>query len=393
MRTVRAVAEVTRWEILRYIKLKQQVIGLVMTVVILLGISFAGRVGGDPSSIEIAVIGAEHLPTLDDQVGRFELHRHPPSAQPRLRTAVDERDLAGLLVLDADGEGELYTRHAPGWRSDLERHLTTAVITHRLHESGLDPGTLATIQAPFQLEVLESAPRAGTAERLAAMVALGLMLLGLISGIGYVFSSVTAEKQNRLSEQVVSAIPAQSWIDGKILGLATVSMVIVLNTVIAVGIWLGVRYLIWGDPVPVLESVEHPGLLAVALFFILLGYLFWFTFITAAAALVDDPHTSTRSQLLFLPMLAAAPAFLAIPDPEALWVWTLSIVPPTSSAVMPARLLLADVPWWEAGLAAVLLVVSTLAIRRVAGKVFRLGMLMYGKEPTWAEVRRWVREA
>lgn len=393
MRTVRAVAEVTRWEILRYVKVKQQLIGLVITVVILLGISFAGRLGGDPATIEVAVIGAEHLPTLSDRVGRFELRRHPPSDRARLRDAVDDRDLAGLLVLDGDGVGELYTRHAPGWRSDLERDLTTAVITHRLQESGLDPGTLAAIQAPFQLEVLESAPRAGTAERLAAMVALGLMLLGLMSGIGYVFSSVTAEKQNRLSEQVVSAIPAQSWIDGKILGLATVSMVIVLNTVVAVGIWLGFRYLIWGDPFPVLEAVEHPGLLAAALAFILLGYLFWFTFITAAAALVDDPHTSTRSQLLFLPMLAAAPAFLAIPDPEAVWVWILSIVPPTSSAVMPARLLLADVPWWEAGLAALVLVVTTLVVRRVAGKVFRLGMLMYGKEPSWAEVRRWVREA
>lgn len=52
-----------------------------------------------------------------------------------------------------------------------------------------------------------------------------------------------------------------------------------------------------------------------------------------------------------------------------------------------------EVPWWEVGLAVVLLVAAVWAMSRVAGRVFRTGMLMYGKEPSWGEVRRWIREA
>jgi ABC-2 type transport system permease protein len=392
MSSLSAVREVARWELFRYVKLKQQVVGFIMTFAILLGMSFFNRLGSEPQSLEIAVIGAEHLPTLTERSARFEFRPEAPDREPELRGAVEARDLDGLLVLQAGGAGELFTRQDRAWRGQLERDLTMAVTLHRLQEAGLEPEMIAALQAPFRLEVEEAAPRAGATERMAALVALGLMLVGLFGGIGYIFSSVTGEKQNRLSEQVVSAIPAQSWIDGKIIGLASVSLVIVGNTVLAVAAWFAARWAIWGDAIPV-PAVQRPGLLVIAIGFILLGYLFWFAFLTAVAALVDDPHNSNRSQLLFLPMLAAAPAFLAITDPTAVWVRILSLVPPTSSAVMPARILVTDVAAWEVAAAALLLLALTHVVRRIAGKVFRLGMLMYGKEPSWAEVRRWVREA
>jgi ABC-2 type transport system permease protein len=60
---------------------------------------------------------------------------------------------------------------------------------------------------------------------------------------------------------------------------------------------------------------------------------------------------------------------------------------------MPVRLLLTEVAAWEVLLAVALLVSSTALLRRAAGKVFHLGMLMYGKEPTWREIWRWVCEA
>lgn len=391
MSSLKAVREVARWELFRYVKLKQQVVGFLMTFAILLGLSFFNRMASGPQAFEIAVIGAEHLPTLPEQAARFEFRPNAPDREPALREAVEGRDLEGLLVLHPGGEGQLFTRQDREWRAELERELTVAVTLHRLHEAGLAPEMIAALQAPFRLEVEEAAPRAGATERMAALVALALMLVGLFGGLGYVFSSVTGEKQNRLSEQVVSAIPAQTWIDGKIIGLASVSLVIVGNTVLAVAAWFAARWAIWGDAIPV-PAVERPGLLLVAVGLILLGYFFWFAFLTAVAALVDDPHNSNRSQLLLLPMLAAAPAFLAITDPTAAWVRVLSLAPPTSSAVMPARMLVTDVPLWEVASAVVLLLALTHLARRIAGKVFRLGMLMYGKEPSWGEVRRWLRE-
>jgi ABC-2 type transport system permease protein len=80
-------------------------------------------------------------------------------------------------------------------------------------------------------------------------------------------------------------------------------------------------------------------------------------------------------------------------NPEVLWVQVLSIVPPTSFAVMPARILTVPVPTWEIALAALLLLGGVLLVRRLAGKIFRLAMLMHGKEPGWREIRRWLAEA
>jgi ABC-2 type transport system permease protein len=388
-----AVGEVARWEFVRWAKPNQQVIGLVSTVVILLLFSFINRFGDDPPTIDVAVVGAEHLATLPEAAGRFEFRRHAAGDEARLRDAVEAREVTALLVLAAGGAGELVTRQDRGWRQDLERELTVAAALQRMRDAGIDPATLAAIQAPFQLELRETAPRAGRTERVTALIAIGLMLYGLFTGMAYIFASVTGEKQQRLSEQVVSAIPAQTWIDGKILGLAAVALVNMVVTVIAVFLWLAARRLIWGDPIPAIPAVEQPALLALAVGFILLGFFFWFATITAFAALVDDPHTSNRSQILFVPILFTVPGFLALIDDSAAWVHVLSLAPPTSASVMPARILVADVAAWEVALSALLLLAATHLVRRAAGKVFRLGMLMYGKEPAWGEVRRWLREA
>jgi ABC-2 type transport system permease protein len=393
VRRGRAVLEVARWEFVRYVKPRQQLLSLLITFTFLMGGSWVGRMAAGPSTVELAVIGAAELPTLPEEAGRFRFLPGDVGAEGALREAVVARELAGLLVLHGDDRGELFARQDPGWRGDLERELLAAGVVHRLQDTGLGLEDLAALEAPFQLEIREAAPRAGRGERIAAFVALGLVLLGLFSGIGYIFSSVTGEKQNRLSEQVVSAIPAQSWIDGKILGLSGVSMVAILNIVVAGVLFLGVSRLVWGSTVSLPTSVERPDLLVAALSIILLGYMFWFSFLTAIAALLEDPHTSARSQILFLPVLTMIPAFFAVPDPGATWVRVLGLVPPTSSAVMPARLLVTDVPWWEVALSAVVMVGAVMAVRRVAGKVFRLAMLMYGKEPAWSEVRRWLKEA
>jgi len=393
MRRLRTIGEVTWWEFRRYVKPKQQIVGLVLFLAMLLGGAFVGRMGGEPSTVELPVVGAEHLGTLPTEADRFRFRAHPADALPALRRAVEERERPAVLVIHPGGAGELHARQDPGWRGALERELTAAVQGSRLLEAGVEPEQLAALHAPFALEVREAAPRAGGGARFAAFAALGLTLLGLFSGIGYILSSVTGEKQNRLSEQVISAIEPQSWIDGKILGLAAVSLVAVLNAVVAGLIFLGVSRALWDFTMPPPTAIGRPDLLLAALVLIFLGFLFWFAVLIAIAAIIDDPHTSNRNQFIFLPILPMIPAFMAVSDPGAGWIRVLGVLPPTSGTVMPVRLLVTEVPWWEIALAAGLLIGAIWLVRRAAARVFRLGMLMYGKEPKWSEVRRWLREA
>jgi ABC-2 type transport system permease protein len=393
MRPITPVLHVARWEFRRYVKPRQQVVGFVITYLMLVGFAMMSRRGAEPSTVEIAIIAAEQLPTLGSESGRFRFDSHEAAELPALLRAVEAREHEAVLILQSDGSGVLHTRQDPGWRMELERELTSAARLVRLERSGVDAQQIAEIGATFQLTVDERAPRAGRTERFAAFAALFLMIIGLFSGLGYIFSSVTGEKQNRLSEQIISTIPPQSWIDGKIIGLAAVSIVAIANFLAAGLLFVLTSRLILGTMIALPTTIASPGLLLLALSFIALGFLFWFAFLTAVAAIVDDPHTSTRNQLLFLPMLAAVPAFMAIGDASATWIRTLAILPPTSAAVLPVRLLVTDVAAWEPALALLLLAGAIWLMRRAAGKVFRLGMLMYGKEPSWAEVRRWIREA
>lgn len=388
----RSVAEVARWEFRRYLKPKQQVIGALTTLAMMLGGGLIGQLADDETSaIELAVVGGGRL-DLPDELGEFRIEHQGAAELERLRHEVEERERDAVLVILGDATGELVARQAPAWRHDLARELSALAVRRRLEISGLEVEQLAAIQAPFQLAVDETAPRAGGGERIAAFVALGLTLLGLFTGMSYIFISVTGEKQNRLSEQVLSAVAPQAWIDGKILGLSGVSIVSLLTLVVPGLAFLAVSRLFWTWSIPLPTTIQRPDLLLAALAFVFLGFLFWFAFFSAVAAMISDPHTSNRNQLLFLPMLAFVPAFIAAGNPDAAWIRVLSTVPPTSASVMPARLLVAELPWWEPIIAAALLFCAIGMIRRMAGKVFRLGMLMYGKEPSWAEVRRWLRE-
>ncbi len=125
--------------------------------------------------------------------------------------------------------------------------------------------------------------------------------------------------------------------------------------------------------------------------FLLLGLVFF----GMVAATISDPSNSSRNALLFLPFLPFLPlgvAFAGLGNPDALSMKALSLIPFPSPAVMPVRLVLGEVAWWEFALSVVLLVAGIGILRRAAGIIFGLGMLMYGKEPSLGEMWRWLRE-
>jgi ABC-2 type transport system permease protein len=147
-----------------------------------------------------------------------------------------------------------------------------------------------------------------------------------------------------------------------------------------------------GHSVPLPQSLGDPVAIGIILLFALLGFAFWFTFMAAIAATIDDPNNSSRSALLFLPILSTSAGAFSGLQPETQVGYLLALLPPTSAAAMPARLLVTEVAAWEMGLAMLLLALAAFALRSIAGRIFALGVLMYGKEPSWAEVRRWIKE-
>jgi ABC-2 type transport system permease protein len=348
--------------------------------------------GGAETTPELAVIGSVDLTSIEAADPELIIETHLPAEELELRQAVERGEIDGLLVLDADGAGTLTVAHAPPWRGRLEAWLTSMRTRARLAERGLSSEDLARIIEPVELRVTElSPPRAGRGARIAALIAVGVMMFAVFNGVAYVFASITGEKQSRVTEQLLACVPPQSWIDGKILGLSLVTFASVLNTMLS-GLVVLLFWRALGHSLPLPGSLGDPLTVVVVLLFALLGFAFWFTFMAAIAATIDDPNTSTRSSLLLLPLVATGAGAFSGLQPETQVGYLLALLPPTSAAAMPARLMVVDVAAWQIALAMLLLVAASFALRSIAGRIFALGVLMYGKEPSWAEMRRWMRE-
>ena len=110
------------------------------------------------------------------------------------------------------------------------------------------------------------------------------------------------------------------------------------------------------------------------------------------AATISDPNSSSRSALLFLPFLPLGLTVVGLDQPDELWMRVLSLVPGLSPAAMPVRLLRGSPGTLEIVLSLLLLGLAVWFLRRAAGRAFGVSMMMTGKEPSWREVWRWMRE-
>lgn len=386
--------QVARWEFQRFIKLNQLVSSFVITVLLgALGYGVSAWAKRSDARVDtVAVLGGSAL-DMDraHRVGNISFTPAVPSQLDSLRAAVTARDLDGILVLDGSDSARLIVRRNPAWKNVLDAHLAGARQRLQLGQAGLAPERLASILAPVVVTTEFQSGNDGRGARIASIIAVALVLYGVFTAMAYLMVSVTGEKQLRVTEQVISAISPQTWIDGKILGIAGVALVNVLLMFVGTVLWVFGRSIATGERFS-LGSADPVAILWIVVF-ALLGFIFWISMFGAIAATIDDPNTSTRGPLMFLPAMFAVPAFLIGANPDSAFARILGILPLTSSTVMSARVTLTEVPVWELLLSALLLIVGALIARRIAGKVVSVAMLMYGKEPGWAEIRRWVRES
>ena len=394
MRTSLVLA-VARFEVLRFFKWKDQLVGLATMLAVGLGVwgvtVVIKRSAQAPVHVAVLGPGAEELAA--EAGARIAWQAASADALGALRERLAARELDGILVLGADGAAELLARRAPAWLGEIQTRLDGRERRRRLAAAGIPPETLAGWLAPAPLSVVTLAP-AQTGRRgalLTAGIAVGLMLLGVFIGNAYVMVGITGEKQLRITEQVVAAISPQTWIDGKILGLAGLTLAM-LTLYVAPPLLAAALLRALGVGVPALPAAAgDPSFLAALVAFSGLGFLLWFTFFAAIAATVDDPNNSSRGGWIMFPLLPLGLAFAVMRDPDSLLARVLGLLPPSAPTVMPVRILLGEVPALEVVASLVALAGATMLLRRAAGRIFHLGILMSGKEPTWREIWRQAR--
>ena len=237
-----------------------------------------------------------------------------------------------------------------------------------------------------------------------------------------VMQSVIEEKNNRVLEVVVSSVRPFDLMLGKILGVALVAVVqvliwgvlifavgaIVLPQLMPAEMMAGVQAMQQGMPDAAAMGDMDPEMLqAVAavtdtgyilkifvclLLFVFGGYLLYSAMFAAVGSAVDNVQDASQLQMpVTLPIILALLMMLAvIKDPNSSLAFWFSIIPFTSPVVMMARIPY-DIPLWEIVLSLVVLYASFVAMVWFAGKIYRVGIFMYGKKPTFKELLKWVR--
>lgn len=384
------------WEFRRFFKFRDQLVAFFLAmgaVFALWGIhELAQR--SEREKIRIAILNPEVLAVQLPADSRFIIEPTSGKDATALRDAIGKKELDGLLIFRDTDSAELVVYKEPYWEKELEEALTTARRTHKLTVAQLSADKLLEVLAPVRVEVVYD--RAGKkpasdADKTCAAVFIVLTVIGVTTGLAFFFIGITGEKRLRVTEQVVAAIAPQTWIDGKILGISALIYALMLNLGLANLAMIGLLKL-FGADVYLPVALGSPLLLAGFLVLAILGTLLWNCLFAGFAATINDPNTSTRGALMWLCVIPVLITSQSLANPDSTIMRVLSLVPGTSSSALPARLVLTEVAIWEFPVAVILLLAAIWIIRKGAGKVFAISILMYGKEPSIREIWNCLRE-
>lgn len=320
------------------------------------------------------------------------------------------RERTGYLVLEPGERGPLEARYAGRNASSMldmnrvERAVRQASMAQRLEREGVDAATvdsLVTAQIDIPAERITDRGRGGSGI-VGFLFAFGVAFLLYMSIILYgqnVLRGVMEEKQTRVAEVVMSSVRTDTLLAGKVIGVGAVGLTQLLLWGLTSWILLEIRAPILarlGQPVAPLElpSVGAGGLVLLLAFF-LLGFIFYSALFAAVGAMVNSDQEAQQAAQPVMLLLIAGIIFLnpVLLDPQSTLAKVVSIIPFSAPIIMPLRLSLISVPAWElAASLAALLAASLLAVW-LAARIYRVGMLMYGKRPSVRELVRWVRMA
>lgn len=353
-------------------------------------------------------------------------------------TLLDSKYLNGLLVIpkiennnyaDLEKSIELTTNGniGKGYKDKLESRINKRLAELKVEAAGLSSEQLDELKSNVSIKTLNlkdvdakdgagDAIKFGIGMFLAYIIFMFIMLYGV-----KVMRSVVEEKNNRVVEIIISSVKPFNLMMGKILGTTFVAF-----TQFAIWISMGAVLLIGGsaflsskidmtssemanmqaealaqspewmtetnDMLASIMEINFPMIIGLFLVFFLVGYLFYSSMFAAIGSAVDN-ETDTQ-QFTYIPifpmMIAMYGSMTTLDNPDGPVAFWLSMIPFTSPISMVTRLPF-GVPWWEIAVSLALLIGTMLFMVFFASKIYRVGILMYGKKPSFKEIWKWIR--
>jgi ABC-2 type transport system permease protein len=350
------------------------------------------------------LVHVEYVPATEDPKAQAT----PYLARLTGKDLPPERKLDGVLVIPADvltnrgAKLSYYSRSSTdlvGQQqvSDLANRALTRL---RLAEHGVGPDVVEDVLRRAPVESVQVS-RSGEEKRggefnfvIGFLFAALLFIPMLVYGVE-IMRGIVQEKTDRIVEILISSMSPMQLLGGKVLGLAAVGLTQVSVWMAMGGVAAGVASRMAAasgfNPAQFLRWSIVPFFLV----FYLLGYMIYVCVYAIGGAITNSEKeaqqaTTPAMLLIMVPWFLLAPIIM---NPESRMATVLSMIPLFTPITMFVRVLVSDPPFWQVGLSIVLTIVTIYFLFWAAAKIFRVGILSYGKRPTIPELWRWLKVA
>ena len=363
-----------------------------------------------------------------------------PSNKSVEELTAEQQDIFGILIIGKDvatnpSNVQLLTYESStiNIESEITEQIREIIESEKLKAYNIEDidSILEAIQTPISLKVKQLGESGETKEsssmlNIALAYIFGFLIYMFVFLYGnMVMQGVIEEKSNKVMEVMVSSVKPFQLMMGKILGIAAVAVTQFVIWVVFILVVGGAAMSLFGvgdmmaaasasaamDPaammgtqmpslddetLSILRTVTDPAyllrILGGFLVYFVGGYLLYAAMFAAVGSAVDNEKDTNNLQLpITIPLILAIFVMMsAMQDPHGPLAFWFSMIPFTSPVVMMVRLPY-GVPGWELALSIGLLFVTFIAMVYLAGKIYRVGVFMYGKKPTFAELAKWLR--
>jgi ABC-2 type transport system permease protein len=355
-----------------------------------------------------------------------------PMEEDRSVLRVQRDEVVGALVLDSTsvrGDSVRYAGRNAGSHRDLDairNVVRNVVLADKMASAGIDAKQVDEF-SHIRLDLHAQKIGDKGLERgnpiavilLGYGVALTLYMMIVVYGQA-IMRSVLEEKSTRVAEVVVSSVDTDTLLAGKILGVGLVAITQVVSWIVlsaaALMIWPQIMGRGPADGTgPASDAMAGaaggasaaaalvktglptvPVWAAIALFLcFVLGFIFYASLFAAVGAMVNSQEDVQQAATPVMLLLVSSAIFMppVLANPTSNLAKTMSMLPTSAPIIMPLRMTLMPVPWIEIVGALAGVSAACAAAIWISGRIYRVGLLMYGKKPTIRELARWVKEA
>ncbi len=349
--------------------------------------------------VDHVAAGARVNEVRDSLVALTGLRKAGPSGVDGIMLITDSTLESGRMHYYGSNVG------SPNDMDALRSTVRPLVMAARLERAGVDPKVVDAAQGNVSLKTERVSQgvltgQSGSASFLLAYVMSFMLYLALLLYGMQVMTSVVEEKSTRIVEVLVSSLSPFELLLGKVIGVASVALV-------QLGIWAGTAMLLTtyraqvagafgASPATVADlpiPVVSPMMLVVFLGFFVLGFFFYSAMYAAVGSMCNTHQEAQQSQTPVTLFIAAGLMlmFSLLSEPNGPTARALSLVPFFAPFVTPVRYSLSPMPWTELLLSVAAMLAGLVVVVWIAARIYRVGILSYGKKPKLSEVVRWVR--